>query len=78
MGYHIYVVELADGTNFVHAAGNLLIDLLNLPEGYTQYDVVNVLPNEGREWSNAEGYRQVDEYKSLEYCALVKIPAGVT
>src|SRR5262245_45394646 len=26
MGYHIYVVELADGTEFVHLAGNLVID----------------------------------------------------
>lgn len=67
MGYHIYVVELADATSFVHLAGNLVIDLIDLPTGYGPQDVVNVLPHEGRERSVREGCRQVLEYCSLEY-----------
>lgn len=63
MGYHIYVVELADGTEFVHVAGNLVIDLLNFPAGYGPADVSNVRPHEGRE----QPYRQIKEYCSLEF-----------
>ena len=63
MGYHIYVVELADGTEFIHLAGNLVIDLLNLPVGYRPIDVTNVRPHEGRE----QPYRQIEEYCSLEF-----------
>jgi len=71
MGYHIYVVELADKTSFVHLAGGLDIDLLNLPEGYSDQDVVNVLPHEGRERAEVQGYREVDDYQSLEYARAV-------
>jgi hypothetical protein len=67
MGYHIYVVELNDGSSFVHVAGNLTIDLLNLPAGYTHRDVVGVRPHEGRERSKVEGYRTVETFHSLEY-----------
>ena len=67
MGYHIYVVELADGTGFIHAAGNLTIDLLNLPSGYLPNDVVNVWPHQGREQSAKEGFRQVGDFCSLEF-----------
>lgn len=67
MGYHIYVVELSDGTSFVHVAGNLVIDLLNLPAGYTSRDVVNVLPHAGRERSRTESCREVRGYLSLEF-----------
>jgi hypothetical protein len=67
MGYHIYVVELSDGNDFVHVAGNLVIDLLNLPLGYGPEDVVNVLPHHGRERTESNNYRQVAEYCSLEF-----------
>ena len=67
MGYHIYVVELADATSFVHIAGNLTIDLLSLPPGYSPGDVVNVWPHQGRERSAKKGYRQVGDFCSLEY-----------
>ena len=63
MGYHIYIVELADGTDFVHVAGNLVIDLLDIPSGYGPADVTNVRPHEGRE----RPYRQIGEYCSLEF-----------
>jgi hypothetical protein len=73
MGYHIYVVELADGNSFVHVAGNLTIDLLNLPTGYTSSDVTNVRPHAGRERSRTEGYRQVDDYTSLEFSRMLDV-----
>jgi hypothetical protein len=63
MGYHIYVVELADGTEFVHLGGNLVIDLLDFPAGYGPADVSNVRPHVGREQS----YRQIENYCSLEF-----------
>src|SRR5262249_16120140 len=59
MGYHIYVVQLRDGTSFVHVAGNLVIDLVNLPAGYSSEDIVSVRPHEGRERSCEEAYRHV-------------------
>jgi hypothetical protein len=74
MGYHIYVVELSDGTNFVHLAGNLIIDLLNFPFGYGPKDVVNVLPHQGRERTERNKYRQVAEYCSLEFARDVPRP----
>jgi hypothetical protein len=67
MGYHIYVVELSDGGSFVHVAGNLLIDLVDLPDAYTSRDIVNVFPHVGRERSCTESYREVREYMSLEF-----------
>jgi hypothetical protein len=67
MGYHIYTVELSDGTSFVHVAGNLVIDLLNLPLGYGPNCVVNVLPHQGREQTEHNVYRQVAEFCSLEF-----------
>lgn len=67
MGYHLYVVELSDGTEFVHVAGNLVIDLLNLPLHYTQKDVINVRPHEGRERARRQEYRQIEKYQSIEY-----------
>lgn len=67
MGYHIYVVQLRDGTSFVHTAGNLVIDLVNLPAGYLSEDIVGVRPHEGRERSRKEGYRHVEEFASVEY-----------
>lgn len=67
MGYHIYVVELTDGTSFVHIAGNLMIDFLNLPGGYSPADIVDVIPHAGRERSVTEGYREVEVYQSLEF-----------
>lgn len=67
MGYHIYVVQLRDGTSFVHVAGNLAIDLVNLPLGYSSEDIVGVRPHEGRERSRAEGCRHVEEFASVEY-----------
>jgi len=67
MGYHIYVVDLQDGCSFVHVAGNLTIDLLDLPPGYTSADVKAVFPHAGRERSQSEGYRTVKEFQSLEY-----------
>ncbi len=62
MGYHIYVVKLADGTSFVHVAGNLGIYLVNLPRGYTSPAIINVVPHAGRERSRTEGYRHIDDY----------------
>ncbi len=73
MGYHICVVQLSDGSDFVHVAGNLVIDLLDLPAGYTQRDVVGVLPHAGRDRSKTEGYRHVIKYESVEYCRSVGI-----
>lgn len=68
MGYHIYVVRLADGNSFVHVAPNLGIDLVDLPAGYTHNDIVGVEPHEGRERSKSEGYRQLsDSFASLEF-----------
>lgn len=68
MGYHIYVVHLADGKSFVHVSPNLGIDLVDLPAGYTHNDVVGVEPHEGRERSKGEGYRQLSEsFASLEF-----------
>ncbi len=68
MGYHIYVVDLTDGISFAHVAGNLVIDLVDLPDGYTARDIINVHPHEGRERTRtAEGYRQVRDYQTLEY-----------
>jgi hypothetical protein len=67
MGYHIYVVLLRDGTSFVHTAGNLVIDLVNLPAGYSSEDIVGVRPHEGRERSREESYRHVEEFASVEY-----------
>ncbi|MGD0140723.1 MAG: hypothetical protein ABSD28_17785 [Tepidisphaeraceae bacterium] len=68
MGYHIYVVRLSDGNNFVHVAGNLAIDLVDLPSGYTQRDIVGVDPHEGRERSRTEGYRRVSGHgASVEF-----------
>src|SRR5579872_5472041 len=51
MGYHIYVVHLSDGNSFVHVAGNLGIDWVDLPAEYTQKDIVGVDAHEGRERS---------------------------
>lgn len=67
MGYHIYVVRLSDGSSFVHTAGNLGIDLLNLPVGYTSRDVVAVEPHVGRQRIECGGYRFVSDWASLEY-----------
>lgn len=68
MGYHVYVVHLSDGNSFVHVAGNLAIDLVDLPLGYTQKDIVSVEPHEGRERSKTEGYRHIpDGPASLEF-----------
>jgi len=67
MGYVLSVVTLADGTSFVHVNGNLGIDFLNLPLGYTQRDVVDV-PHAGRERSIKDGYRSTLKCASLEYC----------
>jgi hypothetical protein len=66
-GYHIYVVELADGGSFVHIAGNLGIDLVNLPVGCTSQDIINVVPHAGRERSQTEGCRKNDNYPILEF-----------
>ena len=68
MGYILFVVELADGTSFVQVGGGGDIDFLNLPPGYTQKDVVDVLPHAGREQSSKEGYRLTPKFASLEYC----------
>jgi hypothetical protein len=59
MGYHIYVVRLADGNSFVHFAGNLAIDLVNLPPGYTHKDIIGVNPHEGRRRAQSEGFRDL-------------------
>jgi hypothetical protein len=67
MGYHIYIVRLSDGNSFVHTAGNLGIDLLDLPPGYTSRDVIGVEPHSGRKRVEREGYRFVAEWASLEY-----------
>lgn len=67
MGYHICVVELCDGNSFVHSAGNLIIDLVNLPVGYSSEDIVNVLPHQGRERVREEGFRCVDELVWVEF-----------
>jgi hypothetical protein len=67
MGYHLYTVEFRDGTSLVHVAGNLVIDLLNMPDGYTQRDIVNVRPHEGRERTFAGDWRQMTDYRSVEY-----------
>ena len=68
MGYHIYVVRLSDGNSFVHVAANLAIDLVDLPAGYTQKDIVGVEPHEGRERSKTEGYRRLSgKGASLEF-----------
>jgi hypothetical protein len=67
MGYHIYVVELQDGNSFLHMAGNLVIDLVNLPPGYFSEDIVIVRPHDGRERSRTEGYRSVENWASIQY-----------
>jgi hypothetical protein len=67
MGYHIYVVLLRDGTSFVHTASNLVIDLVNLPAGYSSEDIVGVQAHEGRERAGEEGCRHVEEFASVEY-----------
>ena len=67
MGYHIYIVQLADGNSFAHVADNLTIDLVDFPPGYTQHDVIGVRPHEGRERSGTEGYRHVEKVVSVEY-----------
>jgi hypothetical protein len=67
MGYHIYVVHLADGNSFVHVAGNLVIDLVDLPNGYTPQNITQVEVHAGRERSRTEGYRSVEKYTSVEY-----------
>jgi hypothetical protein len=67
MGYHLYVVALRDGSSFVHVAGNLGIDLVNLPAGYTSDDIIAVHPHEGRERSREEGYRSNEGVVSVEY-----------
>jgi hypothetical protein len=66
MGYHVYVVELADGVSFVHAAGTLVIDLLNLPEGYTTRDVVNVRLHQRGEPAVTE-YREIVAFRTIDY-----------
>jgi hypothetical protein len=68
MGYHIYLVHLSDGNSFVHVSCNLLIDFVDLPNGYTQKDIVNVEPHQGRERSFNEGYRSITEnFVHLEF-----------
>jgi hypothetical protein len=64
MGYHIYIVRLSDGSSFVHMAGNLGIDLVDLPPGYSPDDIVEVTPNAGRE---QRGYRQITRSPSIDY-----------
>ena len=70
MGYVLSVVTLADGTSFVQVSGNSGIDFLELPLGYTQRDVMHVLPHAGRERliKEKEGYRPARQVASLEYC----------
>ena len=68
MGYRRYTVELHDGTVFVHLAANLLIDLLCLPTGYTQRDVVGVRPHEGRERLSAGVRARQTDFQSVD-CA---------
>jgi len=63
MGYHVYVVELSDGTEFAHVAGNLTIDLLHYPVGYGPEDVANVRPHEGRDLP----CREIKAFSSLEF-----------
>jgi hypothetical protein len=72
MGYHIYVVDLRDGTSFVHAAGNVTIDLVDLPPGYLPDDIAGVRPHDGRERSQVEGYRHIEDFASVEYA----LPGG--
>lgn len=48
-------------------AGNLGIDLVNLPAGYSSEDIVGVQPHQGRERSRDEGYRHINEFASVEY-----------
>ena len=67
MGYHVYVVHFADGSNFVHFAWNQKIDLVSLPEGYTTRDIVRVDPNCSGERAEAEGYREVTDLLSIQY-----------
>jgi hypothetical protein len=64
MGYHLYIVRLVDGTSFVHMAGNLGIDLVDLPPGYSPVDIIGVDANAGRE---RRGFRQVLNSVSVEY-----------
>lgn len=69
MGYHIYVVRLSDGASFVHVAANLAIDLVSLPLGYTQKDIMGIDPHEGRQRSRDEGYRSLSDlpWASVEF-----------
>ena len=71
MGYHIYVVRLSDGNSLVHAAGNLEIDLLDLPPGYTSGDIATVELHAGRGRVGRDGYRFLAEWASLEYARRV-------
>ncbi len=70
MGYHIYTVELCDGKSFVHVSGNLVIDLLDLPAGFTQRHVVGVRPHEGRERLGTDVCRRQADFHSVEYARL--------
>lgn len=67
MGYHVYTVDLKDGSSFVHIAENLAIDLVDLPSGYMPKDIIAVRPHMGRDHMGVGEYRQLQGYASVEY-----------
>lgn len=48
MGYVIYTIVLRDGSSIAVGSG-YIVDFPDLPDGVTSEDIVDVLPNEGRE-----------------------------
>lgn len=48
MGYIMFTLVLADGRRLPYARGSGIIDFVNLPEGVTSDDLVDLVPDEGR------------------------------
>jgi len=47
MGYSIFTIVFKDGNQMPIVTGNA-VDFVNLPNGYTNNDIVDVIPHEGR------------------------------
>jgi hypothetical protein len=56
MGYSLFTVQLASGDDFVCVTGSALVDFPELPAGIQSKDIVEVLPDCGRERTLAGGH----------------------